>query len=298
MLTHFIVSFVASVVVGSAAPSGGCLLEDQFSVDSGLWNLIATEPSLMTVSDSLNNRLDFWSPSVNNGSESTFAAAVAAEWKMDLTQDWAMQGRWHMEPPIPTAGDVGVALAVIFEGDSNSFDLQRAYTLSGGIYSVPGAGLAFHETTNLWIANERYQQTSYGRIYNESITYVWYDASSRRIYYDDELYGSDAIGVWIGGMTNSNEGVIALASYSIGYVASFGVGDLWIDDFCLISGNVIGLESCPGDVDGDGYIDVNDVLGLINVWDTADSDADFDGDGLVDADDVLILLSHYGEACP
>ena len=56
--------------------------------------------------------------------------------------------------------------------------------------------------------------------------------------------------------------------------------------------------ACPGDVDGDGYIDVNDVLGLINVWDTSDSDADFDGDGLVDADDVLILLSHYGEICP
>ena len=298
MLMHYIISFVVSMTGGYLSPSGDCLLEDQFSGDSGLWNLIATEPSQMTVSDSLNNRLDFWSPNVNNGSESTFAAAVAAEWKMDMTQNWAMQGKWHMEPPIPTAGDVGVALAVIFEGDVNSFDLQRAYTLSGGIYYVPGSSLSFHETTNLWVANERYLQTSYARLYNESITYVWYDAPSRTIYYDDDLYGSNAIGVWIGGITSSNEAVIALASYSLGYVPSFGVGDLWIDDFCLISGNVIGLEACPGDATGDGYIDVDDVLYVISAWDTPDQDADFDNDGLVDADDVLILLSHFGETCP
>ena len=55
---------------------------------------------------------------------------------------------------------------------------------------------------------------------------------------------------------------------------------------------------CPGDVDGNGEVDVNDVLILVSVWNTANYNADLDGDGLVDADDVLILLSHYGESCP
>ncbi|MEE2907660.1 MAG: right-handed parallel beta-helix repeat-containing protein [Planctomycetota bacterium] len=55
---------------------------------------------------------------------------------------------------------------------------------------------------------------------------------------------------------------------------------------------------CPGDATGDGLVDVNDVLYLISVWDTPNSNADFDGNGLVDADDVIILLNHYGESCP
>ncbi|MEE2907654.1 MAG: GC-type dockerin domain-anchored protein [Planctomycetota bacterium] len=55
---------------------------------------------------------------------------------------------------------------------------------------------------------------------------------------------------------------------------------------------------CPGDVDGNGVVDVNDVLLLVEAWNTANYEADLDGDGLVDADDVLILLSHYGESCP
>ncbi len=55
---------------------------------------------------------------------------------------------------------------------------------------------------------------------------------------------------------------------------------------------------CLGDVDGNGAVDVNDVLAMVSAWNTANYDADLDGDGLVDADDVLILLSQYGETCP
>ena len=55
----------------------------------------------------------------------------------------------------------------------------------------------------------------------------------------------------------------------------------------------------PGDVDGDGTVDVNDLLGLLQVWGPARPqgwDADFDGDGTVGIADLLTLLSAWGQA--
>ena len=52
----------------------------------------------------------------------------------------------------------------------------------------------------------------------------------------------------------------------------------------------------PGDADGDGDVDTDDLLMLIGQYGAcpAGCSADFDGDGDVDTDDVLTLLSNYG----
>ncbi|MBG81332.1 MAG: hypothetical protein CMJ39_11585 [Phycisphaerae bacterium] len=57
-------------------------------------------------------------------------------------------------------------------------------------------------------------------------------------------------------------------------------------------------SSCPGDANGDGHINVNDVLYALSAWDSDDPNADFDDNGIVNVDDVLILLSQFGQSCP
>jgi len=57
------------------------------------------------------------------------------------------------------------------------------------------------------------------------------------------------------------------------------------------------IIDCPGDINGDLMVNVDDVLALIQAWDTPDPDADFDEDGLVDTDDLLFLLSQFGIVC-
>ncbi|MCH2134094.1 MAG: right-handed parallel beta-helix repeat-containing protein [Phycisphaerales bacterium] len=63
-------------------------------------------------------------------------------------------------------------------------------------------------------------------------------------------------------------------------------------EICLLS------DRCPGDVNFDDVVDVNDVLGLIQVWGTNDFGGDLDGSGLVDVNDILRLIEFYGQPCP
>jgi hypothetical protein len=49
----------------------------------------------------------------------------------------------------------------------------------------------------------------------------------------------------------------------------------------------------PGDIDGDGDVDTDDLLAMLAAWGTNDPAADVNGDGIVNVDDLMILLSNY-----
>ena len=68
----------------------------------------------------------------------------------------------------------------------------------------------------------------------------------------------------------------------------------YVRDFLDGCGIVI---DCPGDVNGDLQVDVEDVLELIGNWGTNDPDSDVDDDDDVDTDDLLLVLSQYGQNC-
>lgn len=55
-------------------------------------------------------------------------------------------------------------------------------------------------------------------------------------------------------------------------------------------------SSCVGDVNGDGWVDSADLLGVISAWGTANEAADLNGDGIVDSADLLEVISGWG-AC-
>ncbi|MCH2133026.1 MAG: hypothetical protein MK116_04665 [Phycisphaerales bacterium] len=56
-------------------------------------------------------------------------------------------------------------------------------------------------------------------------------------------------------------------------------------------------KTCPGDIDGSGAVDVNDLLAMLAVWESCPDpcDADLDGSGTVDVDDLLMLLMLWGD---
>jgi hypothetical protein len=52
---------------------------------------------------------------------------------------------------------------------------------------------------------------------------------------------------------------------------------------------------CPGDLNGDGTTDVEDLVALILAWGTSDPAADINGDGLVAVEDLVELILAWGD---
>jgi hypothetical protein len=56
----------------------------------------------------------------------------------------------------------------------------------------------------------------------------------------------------------------------------------------------LGGSSCAEDLDGDGLVNVNDLLSLLSGFGGSDASSDVNGDGVVDVNDLLQLLSAFG----
>jgi hypothetical protein len=55
-----------------------------------------------------------------------------------------------------------------------------------------------------------------------------------------------------------------------------------------------GGSECPEDFDGDGEVNVDDLLSLLGVWGQSDVPQDLDGSGTVEVNDLLQLLGAWG----
>jgi hypothetical protein len=53
--------------------------------------------------------------------------------------------------------------------------------------------------------------------------------------------------------------------------------------------------NCPGDTDGNGSVDVSDLLAVIAAWNTSGGSADVNGDGIVDVTDLLQIIAGWGD---
>ena len=55
------------------------------------------------------------------------------------------------------------------------------------------------------------------------------------------------------------------------------------------------FRSCPGDLDGDGFVNADDLAQLLGVWGACPNcPADFSGDDVVGPFDLAILLGGWG----
>jgi len=66
------------------------------------------------------------------------------------------------------------------------------------------------------------------------------------------------------------------------------------DGVACIAGLCDPVVECPADINGDGEVNVSDVLEVISAWGSSDANADVDDDGVVDVADLLILIDAWG----
>jgi hypothetical protein len=81
-----------------------------------------------------------------------------------------------------------------------------------------------------------------------------------------------------------------------------GFGGWQVDDIRVVLVGVACVEPCPGDVNGDGMVDVFDFADLADGFgiDTGATreDGDLNGDGLVDVFDFGDVSASFGDSCP
>jgi hypothetical protein len=54
-------------------------------------------------------------------------------------------------------------------------------------------------------------------------------------------------------------------------------------------------EPCDGDLDGNGGVDVKDILAVLAAFGSSDESGDANGDGVVDVNDMLLVISNWGD---
>lgn len=64
----------------------------------------------------------------------------------------------------------------------------------------------------------------------------------------------------------------------------------------MSSGSSGSCVSVQGDINGDGFVNVNDMLMVINSWGATSGPADINGDGIVNVNDLLIVINNWGPA--
>jgi hypothetical protein len=144
-----------------------------------------------------------------------------------------------------------------------------------------------------------------GDWFNRGVTARIYLSDDTVIDSNDQFLGSEYFEyIMSGGFGYLNKDVTIPASWSDGtwYI---GVSLLSSDD--VNNGNNTGSSQliigdaetpCEGDTDGDGNVNVNDLLAVISSWGPCSGcAADIDDSGAVDVNDLLSVISAWG-ACP
>jgi hypothetical protein len=72
-----------------------------------------------------------------------------------------------------------------------------------------------------------------------------------------------------------------------------GNGGEWQGDNTTCELGTCGV-TCPADVDGNGSVDVSDILAIVGAWGSNDPAADVNGDGTVNVSDILEVVSSWG----
>ena len=326
---------VSFLTLATSVPSlaQGCLLRDDFNDNStaSTWLNFSTDESILLCLEQ-NGRLEFPSPSSNPG-YNIFAGRVSDGWEIDMTENWAVSIRFRIEQNPATLGDSGVAFVVAFEINETYPELFTGYSLSGGIANY-GSGASPYEITRLWINETSEVGTELYRSYVESTVYIWYDAETGCISHSDVLYAPWSTTCGVNDLSNLTNARLGIIAYSFGQVPSSSGSQLWIDNFCIIDGVVVGnaagaccvgngciqtiqascngtwlgtgtscddesesCVSCTGDLTSDGLVDGADLNILLGDWGQSTSTADINNDGLIDGADLNILLGAWG-VCP
>ena len=324
----------ASMTVLSSSAQD-CSFSDSFNdnVIQAHWSGFSSNDGYLRCREQ-NGRLEFTAP-VDNPGFTLLSGVIGNGWELDLSEDWAVSIRIHVDPSSPQLGDIGLGFFALQEFDSSQVFPRDGYTFLSGLGQSPvTGGLLPYETTRFWEDGD-YDDQSFGmRSYVETDIYIWYDSSTDSISHGREfMSGGWQTAYGLRELSTKTTVSIGLFGYSYVFAPASSGNDLWIDDFCLLYGKMVGptvgaccvddgciqtqaafcsgvwqgvgttcedafvsCSVCEGDLTSDGQVNGADITVLLSEWGSASEGSDLNGDGVVGGADLTILLSSWG-AC-
>jgi murein tripeptide amidase MpaA len=154
---------------------------------------------------------------------------------------------------------------------------------------------------DLWsLSYSRWFSNDYGASPNEDVMRVeWSEVGSSTWNLLEQVGPTGASGGWEHVAFDLDAaGLVGVDAFQIRFVAedagSGSVVEAAIDAVHLSRIECIDDDPCPGDVDGNGEVGVDDVLAVIGAFGTNDPAGDLDGDGIVDVNDILLVIAAFG----
>ena len=328
-----IVLSISLLLTTTLSASGDeCIVADDFATTAGLWMDCANQTTAMRM-EYVDSRMHAYSPLGNDSSAPALAAAMSYGWQMDMLEDWAIQVDLHIDPPVPTQGDVGMSIFIMLEGDPATMTMTRAWTFGGGTFYYYPTGGGLYRSATTWINSAIYSdQWTSGRLVDDTY-FVWWDSDTGMIYGGDTLHATgSAFATNLNGFSSSSAAWVGVGGYLKGPIANAFNGTMWGDDLCVLYGSAVGAAvgaccmgdecvqapqagcdgtflgigvacvdcicdgapSCPGDFFDDQIVNSTDLNLLLAAWGTDTCAYDIDGSGTVGMLDLLTLLRNWG----
>ncbi|MCA9305360.1 MAG: hypothetical protein KDA16_02430 [Phycisphaerales bacterium] len=104
-----------------------------------------------------------------------------------------------------------------------------------------------------------------------------------------------------GERVNDPSDAVALGGLAVSAVISYNNGGTPESYHTLLYVGGVAPDACPGDANGDGAVDVDDLNEVLSAWGLgapSSTGPEFTGDGVVDVDDLNVVLGEWGASCP
>lgn len=300
------------VCLGEAAQAQGCYIWDNFSNNDlyPTW-VPGSSPNSVVYGVEAGGQLRFGAIA-NIWFDEYNTSAWSNGWGVDMSQDWAIQMDWFVNPPSPNVvigiprSEVGLMCTVLLEGETDGVVLYRAVTITahrGLIYN--GQPLYYDgQSIDYWVDGANAGAQSWEiRSWSAATVYIWYDAAFGVIYFDTAPPGvstSPMSAVGVGALSPASTATIGIGAYSLGSIPAFSSTSLAADNFCILYGDPVGIrvgacqllggcietvvESCDGTF----------TLGAV-CDDICECEWDVDCSGQVGMGDISLLLSTWGQ---
>jgi len=215
--------------------------------------------------------------------------AVDGGWELGVPVGGGLRG----DPPTDADGSGSCWLTDNIEGNS---DVDGGQTiLTSPTLEIPGNG---------WILSyARWFSNNFGAAPGEDVLSVQWSEVGSSSWVNLEVVGPTGEGTTGGWYDTSidmdNAGLLEIEAFQFRVIAEdVGEGSVieaGLDAISLARLTCEDDNQCEGDVDGNGEVNVNDILNVIAVFGTDDPSGDANGDGQVDISDILLIISNWGE---